>query len=55
MKRIGHVTNKRGGTVTLVEVMAEYENVQKAYNKARKCKMYRKEVLIFTKDKEENL
>ncbi|WP_099468317.1 reverse transcriptase/maturase family protein [Konateibacter massiliensis] len=55
MKRIGHVTNKRGDTVTLVEVMAEYENVQKAYNKARKCKRYRKEVLIFTKDKEENL
>lgn len=35
--------------------MAEYENIQKAYNKARKCKRYRKEVLIFTKDKEENL
>lgn len=35
--------------------MADYANVQKAYNKARKRKRYRKDVLLFTKDKEENL
>ena len=35
--------------------MADYRNVQKAYNKARKCKRYRKDVLIFTKKKEEHL
>ena len=35
--------------------MGDYGNVQKAYNKARKCKRHRKDVLIFTKDKEENL
>lgn len=55
MKRIGSVTNERGERVTLVEAMAEYGNIQKAYNKARKCKRYRKDVLLFTKDKEENL
>lgn len=55
MKRIGHVTNADGIQVTLVEAMAEYGNVQKAYNKARKCKRYRKDVLIFTNEKEENL
>lgn len=55
MKRIGHITNERGEIVTLAEAMAEYGNIQKAYNKARKCKRYRKDVLLFTKDKEENL
>lgn len=35
--------------------MADYGNIQIAYNKARKCKRYRKDVLIFTKEKEENL
>lgn len=55
MKRIGHITNQSGERVTLVEVMADYANVQKAYNKARKCKRYRKDVLLFTKDKEDNL
>lgn len=55
MKRIGHITNQSGERVTLVEAMADYANVQKAYNKARKCKRYRKDVLIFTKDKEDNL
>lgn len=55
MKRIGRITNQSGERVTLVEAMADYANVQKAYNKARKCKRYRKDVLIFTKDKEENL
>ena len=55
MKRIGHITDQSGERVTLVEAMADYANVQKAYNKARKCKRYRKDVLIFTKDKEENL
>lgn len=55
MKRIGHITNRSGEQVTLLEAMAEYGNIQIAYNKARKCKRYRKDVLIFTKDKEENL
>lgn len=55
MKRVGHITNQNGEQVTLVEAMADYASVQKAYNKARKCKRYRKDVLIFTKDKEENL
>lgn len=55
MKRIGRITNQSGERVTLVEAMADYANVQKAYNKARKGKRYRKDVLIFTKDKEENL
>lgn len=52
MKRVGHITNQNGERVTLVEAMADYASVQKAYNKARKCKRYRKDVLIFTKDKE---
>lgn len=55
MKRIGHITDKNGRRLTLVEAMADYGSVQKAYNKARKCKRYRRDVLIFTKDKEENL
>ena len=55
MKRIGHIMNQSGERVTLAEAMADYANVQKAYNKARKCKRYRKDVLIFTKDKEDNL
>ena len=48
MKRIGHITDKNGRRLTLVEAMADYGSVQKAYNKARKCKRYRKDVLIFT-------
>lgn len=55
LKRIGRITDKRGQSITLSEAMADYGNVQKAYNKARKCKRYRKDVLIFTTDKEENL
>lgn len=55
LKRIGRITDERGQSITLSEAMGDYGNVQKAYNKARKCKRYRKEVLIFTKDKEENL
>lgn len=55
MKRIGHITNADGVQETLAEAMADYGNVQKAYNKARKCKRYRKDVLIFTNEKEENL
>lgn len=55
MKRISHVKNQSGQLVTLVEAMADYGNIQIAYNKARKCKRYRKDVLIFTKEKEENL
>ena len=55
MKRIGHITGENGRRLTLVEAMADYGSVQKAYNKARKCKRYRRDVLIFTKDKEENL
>lgn len=55
MKRIGRITDKSGKVITLQEAMADYGNIQKAYNKARKCKRYRKDVLQFTKDKEENL
>lgn len=55
MKRAGYTTNQSGERVTLAEAMADYANVQKAYNKARKCKRYRKDVLLFTKDKEGNL
>ena len=55
MKRIGHIKDKRGNSITLVEAMADYGNVQKSYNKARKGKRYRKDVIRFTKKKEENL
>lgn len=55
MKRVGYITDKDGRHITLLEAMGDYGNVQKAYNKARKCKRHRKDVLIFTKDKEENL
>ncbi len=55
MKRVGYITDKNGRHITLLEAMGDYGNVQKAYNKARKCKRHRKDVLIFTKDKEENL
>ena len=55
MKRVGYITDKDGQRITLLEAMGDCGNVQKAYNKARKCKRYRKDVLIFTKDKEENL
>ena len=49
MKRVGYITNKDGRRITLLEAMGDYGNVQKAYNKARKCKRHRKDVLIFTK------
>ena len=52
---VGYITDKDGRRITLLEAMGDYGNVQKAYNKARKCKRHRKDVLIFTKDKEENL
>lgn len=55
MKRTGYITDQNGERVTLLEAMADHANVQKAYNKARKCKRYRKDVLLFTRDKEENL
>lgn len=55
MKRVGYITDKDGRHITLLEAMGDYGNVQKAYNKARRCKRHRKDVLIFTKDKEENL
>ena len=55
MKRVGYITDKDGRRITLLEAMGDYGNVQKAYNKARKCKRHRKDVLIFTKDNEENL
>lgn len=55
MKRIGKITDERGNTVSLVEAMADYGNVQKSYNKARKGKRYRRDVIRFTKKKEENL
>lgn len=55
MKRVGYITDKDGRRITLLDAMGDYGNVQKAYNKARKCKRHRKDVLIFTKDKEENL
>ena len=51
MKRVGYITDKDGRRITLLEAMGDYGNVQKAYNKARKCKRHRKDVLIFTKDK----
>ena len=34
MKRVGHTTNQSGERVTLLEAMADYANVQKAYSKA---------------------
>jgi retron-type reverse transcriptase len=55
LKRVGYITDKDGRRITLLEAMGDYGNIQKAYNKARKCKRHRKDVLIFTKDKEENL
>ena len=36
MKRISHVKNRNGQLVTLIEAMADYGNIQIAYNKARK-------------------
>lgn len=54
-KEEGTLAHKDGRRITLLEAMGDYGNVQKAYNKARKCKRHRKDVLIFTKDKEENL
>lgn len=53
MKRIGKITDERGNTVSLVEAMADYGNVQKSYNKARKGKRYRRDVIKFTKKKED--
>lgn len=50
MKRVGYITDKDGRRITLLEAMGDYGNVQKAYNKARKCKRHRKDVLIFTKE-----
>lgn len=47
MKRVGYITDKDGRHITLLEAMGDYGNVQKAYNKARKCKRHRKDVLIF--------
>ena len=47
MKRVGYITDKDGRRITLLEAMGDYGNVQKAYNKARKCKRHRKDVLIF--------
>lgn len=38
MKRIGSIENQRGERMALYEAMADDENIQKAYNKARKCK-----------------
>lgn len=54
MKRIGTIKTDKG-EVRLIEAMAEYANIQNAYYKARKGKRYRGDVLLFTKDKEENL
>ncbi len=55
MKKAGYITNKDGRRITLLEAMGDYGNVQKAYNKTRKCKRHRKDVLIFTKDKKGKL
>lgn len=55
MKRVGSIKDENGNVVTLLEAIADYGNVQRAYYKARKCKRYRKDVMVFTKDKEENL
>lgn len=51
MKRVGYITDKDGRHITLLEAMGDYGNVQKAYNKARKCKHHRKDVLILRKTK----
>lgn len=40
---------------TLHEAMYEYSNIIKAYNKAIKCKRYRRDVMKFTEDKEGNI
>ena len=55
LERVGYITDKDGRRITLLEAMGDYGNVQKAYNKARKCKRHRKRRTDFTKDKEENL
>ena len=54
MKRIGYIT-KDGESVSLLDAMCSYDNILIAYNKARKCKRYRPEVLKFTAAKEEKI
>ena len=49
MKRVGYITDKDGRRITLLEAMGDYGNVQKAYNKARKCKRHRKGRCRFTR------
>lgn len=54
MKRVGRIT-KDGKSVSLLDAMCSYDNILIAYNKARKCKRYRPEVLRFTRAKEEKI
>ena len=54
MKRVGRIT-KDGKSVSLLDAMCSYDNILIAYNKARKCKRYRPEVLRFTRTKEEKI
>jgi retron-type reverse transcriptase len=54
LKRIRHIT-KDGQDITLLDAMCSYDNILIAYNKARKCKRYRAEVMRFTRAKEENI
>ena len=55
MRRVGKTTNAAGQEVTLHEAIYDYDNLLKSYNKARRGKRYRKEVLRYTRKKEENI
>lgn len=55
MRRVGTTTNAAGQVVTLHEAIYDYSNLLLSYNKARRGKRYRKEVLNYTQKKEENL
>ena len=55
MRRAGKTTNAAGQEVTLHEAIYDYDNLLKSYNKARRGKRYRKEVLRYTRKKEENI
>ena len=55
MRRVGTTTNAAGQVVTLHEAIYDYSNLLLSYNKARRGKRYRKEVLKYTQKKEENL
>lgn len=55
MKRVATVKDGKGNEVSIHDAICSYDNILKAYNKARKCKRYRKEVMRFTDRKEEKL